>query len=44
MDYCLINMLGKVNKFFIDNWFSKSIIKKIRIKLGHQQMLYQTSF
>ena len=28
MDYCLINTSRKVNKFFVDNWFNKTIIKK----------------
>lgn len=28
MNYCLINISGKANKFFANNWFGKTIIKK----------------
>ena len=33
MDYCLINTLGKANKFFTDNWFSETIIKENKNKV-----------
>lgn len=33
MDYYLINTLRKSNKFFTDNWFSKTIIKENKDKV-----------
>lgn len=33
MDYCLINTLGRQNKFFANNWFGKTIIKKNKNKV-----------
>lgn len=33
IDYCLINMSGKTNKFFANNWFGETIIKKNRDKV-----------
>lgn len=33
MDYCLINTLGKANKFFADDWFGEIIIMKNKDKV-----------
>lgn len=33
MDYCPINTLERSNKFFINNWFCKTIIKKNKDKV-----------
>ena len=33
MNYCLINILGRVNKFFVNNRFSETIIKKNKNKV-----------
>ena len=33
MDYYLINMSGKANKFFADDWFGETIIKKNKDKV-----------
>lgn len=33
MDYCLINTLGRPNKFFADDWFDETIIKKNKDKV-----------
>lgn len=33
MDYCLINTLGRQNKFFADNRFAETIIKKNKDKV-----------
>lgn len=27
IDYCLINTLERLNKFFVDNWLDETIIK-----------------
>lgn len=33
INYCLINMLKSINKFFVDNWFGKTIITKNKDKV-----------
>lgn len=33
IDYCLINTSRKLNKFFVDNWFNKIIIKENKDKV-----------
>lgn len=33
IDYCLINTSRKPNKFFVDNWFNKIIIKENKDKV-----------
>lgn len=44
MNYCLINTSGKINKFFVDNWFFETIIKENKDKVQPSANSIQDKF